>query len=73
MVEVIGVLFICELLGREDFDINNFFIIILKKFNVDFKKVFKGGIDGEVIIMGIVLEFVVGGNVEVFKGKIFLN
>ena len=73
VVKVTGVLPIRESLGREDSDINNPLTITLKKLNVDFKKAFKGGIDGEVIITGTALEPVVGGNVEVSKGKIFLN
>lgn len=36
MVEVIGVLLFFEFLGREDLNINNFLIIILEKFKVNF-------------------------------------
>ena len=73
VVEVVGALPLLQPFSSEDPDINNPLTITLDKLNVDFKRAFQGGIDGQVIITGAALQPQVGGNVEVSQGKIFLN
>ncbi|MGK7920012.1 MAG: translocation/assembly module TamB domain-containing protein, partial [Trichodesmium sp.] len=73
VVEVIGVVPIFEPFGSEDPDIDNPLTITLNQLNVDFQKAFQGGIDGKILITGAALKPNIGGNVEVSKGKIFLN
>ncbi|NES79071.1 MULTISPECIES: translocation/assembly module TamB domain-containing protein [unclassified Okeania] len=72
-VEVIGVLPIFQPFGSQEPDINNPLTITLDQLNIDFQRVFQGGIDGKVLITGTALQPEVGGNVEVSQGKIFLN
>ncbi|NEO57190.1 MAG: hypothetical protein F6K54_31455 [Okeania sp. SIO3B5] len=72
-VEVIGVLPIFQPFGSQEPDIKNPLTITLDQLNVDFQRVFQGGIDGKVVITGAALEPEIGGNVEVSQGKIFLN
>ncbi|NEQ36843.1 MAG: DUF748 domain-containing protein [Okeania sp. SIO3I5] len=73
VVQVVGALPLLKPFSSEDPDINNPLTITLDNLNVDFKRAFQGGIDGKVVITGAALEPKVGGNVEVSKGKIFLN
>ncbi|MCL2923356.1 MAG: translocation/assembly module TamB domain-containing protein, partial [Trichodesmium sp. MAG_R04] len=73
MVEVSGVLPLSQPLSSEDPDINNPLTINLDKLNVDFQKVFKGGIDGKVVITGAASQPDIGGQVKVSQGEIFIN
>ncbi|GGA32735.1 translocation/assembly module TamB domain-containing protein [Okeania sp. KiyG1] len=72
-VEVIGVLPIFQPFDSQEPDINNPLTITLDQLNIDFQRVFQGGIDGKVLITGAALQPEIGGNVEVSQGKIFLN
>ncbi|NEQ78133.1 MAG: hypothetical protein F6K23_37185 [Okeania sp. SIO2C9] len=72
-VEVIGVLPIFQPFGSQEPDINNPLTITLDQLNVNFQRVFQGGIDGKVLITGAAFQPEIGGNVEVSQGRIFLN
>ncbi|NET41504.1 translocation/assembly module TamB domain-containing protein [Okeania sp. SIO2B3] len=72
-VEVIGVLPIFQPFGSQEPDINNPLTITLDQLNINFQRVFQGGIDGKVVITGAALQPEIGGNVEVSQGRIFLN
>ncbi|MEB3342215.1 translocation/assembly module TamB domain-containing protein [Okeania sp.] len=72
-VGVTGVLPLLQPLGGQDVDINNPLTISLDQLNINYQKAFQGGIDGKVLITGAALQPEIGGDIEVSRGKIFLN